>query len=808
MIRVIRHKCNKKIYRVNTFRGCVDVTEDHSLIGLNEMEIKPTDCVIGETEIKHTYPTEYPEMVGYLPRYKKEGNERVILDDDEQFRCNTCLKTLSAAMYYYNKNGSRMYKCKLCITEQTCAREGKEFTGTLTARVLSYNVPPRRLSEKEAWVMGFFFADGSCGNYKDTCQKASWALNNQNPDYLHKAMDYLYEVEPADVVTFKILDTLGSSGVYKLVANGSIMYMVTKYRELFYDKDNFKKVPAIILNSPLTVRKSFLDGYLTGDGAKAEMAKGQASFACKGKIGAMGLYYIVRSVGYTMMRVNIREVKPNIYFITTPTSIPRFEKNKDKVMKIQEIGEVPEGRYVYDIETSEGRFSCGVGETTLSNTDSVMIKFPFPEQNGKAPWKEKLAHSIKMGQEMSKKIKAIMPPPQSLEYEKTFYPWILLSKKRYVGNLYEDDPNKKPKQKSMGIVLKRRDNASILKKVYGGIINILLNDLSPEALQKSLTFLHDELKALVEGNTPLEELIITKTLAAKYKDPLKIAHKVLADRMGERDPGNKPHVNDRIPFVYIENPEAKLQGERIEHPDYIREQNLKPDHNFYITDQLTKPISQLYALVLETLPDYTLPQDFWDNYKQDLKQKYGDDDKKIHKMISQKKARVAEEILFWPYIAEKAGKSRTGAPKGKSGAKAKAALATAKAAAEMKHALIFSVQTSKAPFTVKYNLNGTDEEPISYTPKGKAGSKTAIWVLLVEKLFQKIGPVIKEGGVKIECGDKYHTPRLRKVIESGVWAERSEVADPTDIGACQEVAELGPYSRIAALLSQVNHALM
>jgi hypothetical protein len=42
-----------------------------------------------------------------------------------------------------------------------------------------------------------------------------------------------------------------------------------------------------------------------------------------------------------------------------------------------------------------------------------------------------------------------------------------------------------------------------------------------------------------------------------------MAHKVLADRMGLRDPGNKPQVNDRIPFVYIKVPpekEIKLQG--------------------------------------------------------------------------------------------------------------------------------------------------------------------------------------------------------------------------------------------------------
>ena len=68
----------------------------------------------------------------------------------------------------------------------------------------------------------------------------------------------------------------------------------------------------------------------------------------------------------------------------------------------------------------------------------------------------------------------ILEEPQKQVYEKTLYPLILISKKRYVGNLYEDDVNKF-KQKCMGIVLKRRDNAKIVKIVVGSIVNYILN---------------------------------------------------------------------------------------------------------------------------------------------------------------------------------------------------------------------------------------------------------------------------------------------------------------------------------------------
>ena len=78
--------------------------------------------------------------------------------------------------------------------------------------------------------------------------------------------------------------------------------------------------------------------------------------------------------------------------------------------------------------------------------------------------------------------------------------------------------------------------------------------------------------------------------------------------MGERDPGNKPAVKERIPYAYIvvENKSKTklLQGDKIEHPSYMIANNLKPDYTFYITNQIMKPLSQIFALVLEEIPQF------------------------------------------------------------------------------------------------------------------------------------------------------------------------------------------------------------
>lgn len=251
-------------------------------------------------------------------------------------------------------------------------------------------------------------------------------------------------------------------------------------------------------------------------------------------------------------------------------------------------------------------------EIIYGDTDSIFIYFnPRDEQGNVLVNKEGLKKTIELGIEAEKYIQPFLKKPHVLEYEKTFWPFILFSKKRYIGNKYEHDVNKY-KQTSMGIVLKRRDNADIVKHVYGGVINILMNKKN---LGLSIDFLREELNNLLEGKFPLDMLVITKSLRGYYKNPNQIAHKVLADRMGIRDPGNKPSSNDRIPYVYIEVKENKfskmLQGDRIEHIDYIMEHGLKPDYNFYITNQIMKPVTQIYALIVEKLDGFKYPSDYY-----------------------------------------------------------------------------------------------------------------------------------------------------------------------------------------------------
>ena len=618
--RVIRHKCNKKIYRINTHIGCIDVSEDHSLLDINIKPIKPTDCEINK-ELFHSYP---------------------------KFEIINSIKILDI----FNK---------LSIIED-------------------------ELTDKETFINGFFYANGSCDykysneNCNENCNEYCWIIKNKDKRLLEKCLEYLRNIEIK--TDFKILN---NNGVNKLIPKGSSKYMIDKYRNIFYDKDNCKIIPKYILNGDENIRKQFFIGYyISNENKYINEKKNYIEFENKSKIGSAQLFYLMKSLGYNCT-INTITNKINTYIIR----IGRLNNNLNCIKKINKLD--IEYNFIYDIQTFEGIFQAGIGEIIVKNTDSVFINYmPFiyrthSEEN--LTEYRKMELTAKYSQEAADYITKISKKPQLLQFEKILYPFIIFSKKRYVSNKYEGSLTKFT-QNSMGIVLKRRDNALIVKDIYGDIINKILNERN---IEKAKEFFKDSVNNLLAGNVNIKKLIITKSLRGNYANPTSIAHKVLADRISERDPGNKPLSNDRIPYCYIDSSNLKcykcnatklnverckcitclklfcskhlfnhrqeckkicrfckkytpivelkqckicrgwycpddmykhnlrtdkyknehhdkckkpltnkiLQGDILEHPEYIKENELNIDYKYYLDHQIEKPCMQIFSLTMK-----------------------------------------------------------------------------------------------------------------------------------------------------------------------------------------------------------------
>ncbi len=243
-------------------------------------------------------------------------------------------------------------------------------------------------------------------------------------------------------------------------------------------------------------------------------------------------------------------------------------------------------------------------KTIYGDTDSVFFKLQMinKKTGQKHEDVEALKLCIAVGKLTSDIINNTLKAPQVWNYEKVYWPFVIISKKRYVGNLYVDDAVEFY-QKSMGLVMKRRDNADIVKVMVGGIIDQILNKRDSKGAVK---FTQDTLLKIITGKYKMDKFCTTKTLKDKedYKNWTAQPHVVLADRIAKRDPGNKFQSNDRIPFAYIETKfEPKLQGDRVEHPQYIIENGLKLDFLFYITNQIMKPSLQFLELIAQNPDD-------------------------------------------------------------------------------------------------------------------------------------------------------------------------------------------------------------
>ena len=288
-------------------------------------------------------------------------------------------------------------------------------------------------------------------------------------------------------------------------------------------------------------------------------------------------------------------------------------------------------------------------EYVYGDTDSVFFTFNLEELDGTPiRGKKALELTIELAKKAGEMATKFLKKPHDLEYEKTFMPFCLLSKKRYVGMLYEEDPNN-GNRKEMGIVLKRRDNAPIVKDIYGGIIDILMKE---QDIKKAIDFLQSSIQNLVDEKYSMDKLIISKSIRSDYKNPQQIAHKVLADRITARDPGNKPASGDRIPYVYIHNPKkTALQGDKIETPTFIVENKIKIDYAFYITNQVMKPVQQVFALVLEKIWQMQGKSSKIARFKSDIKKLERDTDPaKFEDRLESLKNKEVKALLFDKYI--------------------------------------------------------------------------------------------------------------------------------------------------------------
>jgi DNA polymerase elongation subunit (family B) len=85
-----------------------------------------------------------------------------------------------------------------------------------------------------------------------------------------------------------------------------------------------------------------------------------------------------------------------------------------------------------------------------------------------------------------------------------------------------------------------------------------------------------------------------------------IPHVALARTMKERDPFNCPDIGDRVPYVFLCGDKKQRQFEKVEDPKYTIDNNLPIDYVYYFEHQLQSAIETIFDPLMDS------PCDIWD----------------------------------------------------------------------------------------------------------------------------------------------------------------------------------------------------
>lgn len=248
-------------------------------------------------------------------------------------------------------------------------------------------------------------------------------------------------------------------------------------------------------------------------------------------------------------------------------------------MMIERTRELVEAKY-----TVENGYKTNA-KVIYGDTDSVMVKFGV----------ESVAESMELGKEAASYVSGHFVKPIKLEFEKVYFPYLLISKKRYAG-LYFTKADKHDKMDCKGIETVRRDNCPLVANLINSCLQKILIERDPMG---AVEYTKQVISDLLCNRIDISQLVITKELTKTGDEYAgKQAHSELAERMRKRDAGSAPKLGDRVPYVIIAGAKGEKAYEKAEDPIYVLENNIPIDTKYYLENQLSNPLLRIFEPIL------------------------------------------------------------------------------------------------------------------------------------------------------------------------------------------------------------------
>jgi DNA polymerase delta subunit 1 len=307
---------------------------------------------------------------------------------------------------------------------------------------------------------------------------------------------------------------------------------------------------------------------------------------------------------------------------------------------------------------AEEWYNC---EVVYGDTDSIYVKFKSDFKG-----QDHMNYVFEVAPKCAERISETFKKPIELEFEKVMYPFILYSKKRY-ASLFWTSPGKYDYIDYKGIQVVRRDNCSFVRENSKHIFEyIFLNkkildysfDNVEELIETAKEFAREKIKKLVNGEVPMKELLLSKSLRAGYafdrkavcsecskiyyeldvlskkemditvltkksvdefiksvhkcpscekeamfeKCPANIPHVALARKRELRDKMDKVSSGDRVSYVFATY-ESTKQFEKVEDPNYVIKNRVPIDYIYYFEHQFKTVLETIFSPMLNDVSE-------------------------------------------------------------------------------------------------------------------------------------------------------------------------------------------------------------
>ncbi len=563
--RIIRHKTNKKIFRVNQKFGETRVTEDHSLItkGSNGQlkETKPQDLTgknmayidrlptIKEIEVIDTYSV----LKKYSAKSIYKNREKIseVKSDQDQVWFGWTNRKKKVQLKRFIKVGSPEFD-SLCRLLGAYIAEGSSSTietttGHIGASIATSDVPWLENLQKD---------------YYQLFSNATVSIIKSNPG----TRELTYNMPSGTLKTVIYQD-----GTHKLQMMNQLSAVF--FKAFCGQKSIGKKLPDFIFHVSEEYKRLLLEEMIKGDGSRYFDKRYSQEYLAK------NFRYTTKSLavacGLTLLLTQLRQKYIISYRPSKTTYTISTCDNHNSRESTKAVQEDYEG-YVYDLSVPDSQmFVDACGQILVHNTDALFIALQDKTKE------EALVFLEQVNREL--------PSLMELDLEDFYLRGIFVSKrgersgaKKKYALISEDG-----RIKVRGFETIRRDWSTIAREVQKEVINIILIENDPE---KAYKYVFNMVKDVREKKIDLNKMII-QTVLKKGIDSydLEGPHVIIARKMKEK--GIPVQTGSVISYIVTEG-----KG-RIRDKATLPDEAGNYDAEYYINNQIIPAVETIFDAI-------------------------------------------------------------------------------------------------------------------------------------------------------------------------------------------------------------------